>query len=75
MLGPSILRRDEENYRSDTQQTKLPARQGGHHFPHRTTLYPCDCDAYCDVGGTGLIAACLQASYPAGHLGPEDDNS
>ena len=79
MLGPSIIRRDKQNYRSDTQQTKLPARRpqrGRRHIPHQTILCPCHShdDVYYD-GRTDLIAASLQASYPSGRLGAEDDNN
>jgi hypothetical protein len=69
MLGPSRLRWDKENYRSDTQQTKLPARRGRRHV---STLHPWDCDR--DVYYDDLIAASLQASNPSAPLGAEDDN-
>jgi hypothetical protein len=61
-----MLRRDKkEIYRSDTQQTKLPARRSQcvrRRIPPRA-IYPCACvdDSFCDSEGSAdLTAASLQ---------------
>ena len=70
-----------ENYRNDTQQTKLPAHQSPRvprRAPGRIVLYSCDAgeEPFCDSkGGVDLTAASLRAWYPSDHRRVEDDNS
>jgi hypothetical protein len=68
------------NYRSDTQQTKLPARQSQcarYHTRPRPVIFPCDAyadrNAYRETwGADDSTAASLQAWYPSHHLHSED---
>ena len=72
------------NYRSDTQQTKLPGRRSQcarYHMPPRHVIWPCDGHAHADGnayrergGADGSIAASLQAWCPSDLLHSEDAN-
>lgn len=78
------------NYRSDTQQTKLPARRSQCarcHMLARPVICPCDAHAQAQVhahphgnayrergGADDLISASLQPWYPSDHHDSEDAN-
>ena len=69
-----MLLRGKKRYRSDTQQTKLPAHQSSMVYcriPPQAAFCPCDDD---DGDGDGddddddLTAASLHAAFPYSHL-------
>ena len=75
-----MLLRGKKGYRSDTQQTKLPAHQSPFYYcriPPRG-FYPCVDHGGDDAdrkGDADLTVASLQASSPYCFLASEDANS